>query len=235
MSENLSFDNLLPATRETLNRLNNSEFNFLNNFVLVGGSALAIRIGHRQSEDLDFFTYKNWFDKEKIFKVTQSFKDRKIISQKKDSIDLRLNGVKVSFVNMGAVPTWSFLKPDINNKVGNINIASLDQLSAMKVHVIFLRNKFRDYYDLYVLTKDYMNINKIYNNAEKMIPGITFRLFSIALTYTREIKDENINYLTPRYNITKEQISSFFETKIKEYIEQLNKTINNKQENQVRK
>lgn len=52
--ENMSLDNLLSDTKEVFTKLLNPKLDFLDNFVLVGDSALAIRIGHRQSEDLDF-------------------------------------------------------------------------------------------------------------------------------------------------------------------------------------
>ncbi|MHB1646016.1 MAG: nucleotidyl transferase AbiEii/AbiGii toxin family protein [bacterium] len=219
--ENISIKNLLPAAEEVFNKLSNSELNFLNNFILVGGSALAIRLGHRQSEDLDFFTYENWFDKNKIFEALNLFKDKTILSDSKEQINLICGGVKISFVNTASNPEWQFLKPESNNSIGSINIATLDQLSAMKTHVLFLRSAFRDYYDLYILGKYHMNIEKIYNNAEKLIPGMTFRLFTTALTYVNDIKDENIEYLKPKYNVNKQEISSFFEKEIKNYIAQL--------------
>lgn len=127
----------------------------------------------------------------------------------------------MSFTNISSNPAWHFLKPDMeqNNNIGLINIATLDQLSAMKVHVLFLRSKFRDYYDNYVLSKYHMGLEKIYANAEKMIPGMTFRLFSTALTYVNDIQDENIDYLKPKYKVTKSEIQQFFERQIKEYIE----------------
>lgn len=215
--ENISLKNLTQATREVFVKLSNSELNFLDNFVLVGGSAMAIRLGHRQSEDLDFFTYRDWFDKNEIFKTLNIFKDKEILSKGKEQIDLKCNGVKISFTNISSNTGWQFLNPSVENKIGLIHIATLDQLSAMKTHVLFLRSAFRDYYDLYVLAKYHMDIEKIYNNAEKMIPGITFRLFTTALIYVKDIKDENIDYLKPKYNVNKEEIASFFESKIKEY------------------
>jgi len=56
---------LLPKTREVLIKL--IEYEYMSNFVLVGGSALALYMKHRKSEDLDFFTYeKDRFEAEKI-------------------------------------------------------------------------------------------------------------------------------------------------------------------------
>ena len=46
---------------------------FLDKYVLVGGSALAMYICHRKSEDLDFFTYENSFDKKEIYDFLKHF------------------------------------------------------------------------------------------------------------------------------------------------------------------
>jgi len=61
--KNLNY--LLPKTQEVLKTLVKDKY--LSNFVLVGGSALAMHFKHRKSEDLDFFTYqKDSFDLKKI-------------------------------------------------------------------------------------------------------------------------------------------------------------------------
>ena len=215
-------ENLLPATKEVFTKLSEANLDFLENFVLVGGSALALRLEHRQSEDLDFFTHKDWFDKSRILSISNLFTDYKILLNSKEQIDLLCNKVKLSFMNASSNPAWRFLSPAADskeNKIEGINIATIDQLSAMKVHVLFLRSLFRDYYDNYVLSKYHIGLERIYNNAGKFIPGLSFRLFSTALTYTAGIKDENIDYLKPKYKVTKSEIQAYFEKEIKEYIE----------------
>ena len=46
---------LLPSTYELLKMFRKRKPEFLENFYLSGGTALALQIGHRESEDLDFF------------------------------------------------------------------------------------------------------------------------------------------------------------------------------------
>ena len=220
MNEKL-LENLLPNTRDVFNKLSTAKLDFLDNFVLVGGSALAIRLGHRQSEDLDFFTHKDWFDKNNILSLSNLFKDYEILLNGKEQIDLLCDKVKVSFMNASSNSSRRFLSPSGSaeeNKIGGINIAAIDKLSAMKVHVLFLRSVFRDYYDNYVLSKYHIGLENMYNNAAKYIPGMSFRLFSTALTYTNDIKDENIDYLQPKYKVTKAEIQAYFENEINKYI-----------------
>ncbi len=74
----------------------------------------------------------------------KSFEQKEIINQTNEQIDVLLDGVKVTFFNA----KWSFLKPIMKQK---LNIASIEQIAAMKVNVLFLRAKYRDYYDMYFL------------------------------------------------------------------------------------
>ena len=60
----LKLECLLSDTREVFQKL--LKYEYVKNFVLVGGSALALHICHRQSEDLDFFTFRDEFDYGKI-------------------------------------------------------------------------------------------------------------------------------------------------------------------------
>ena len=51
---------LSPATAKTLALLIKRQPDFLKSFYLTGGTALALQIGHRESEDLDFFSPKSF-------------------------------------------------------------------------------------------------------------------------------------------------------------------------------
>jgi len=89
---------LLPKTKDLLLRLIDS-CDFLDKYVLVGGSALTLHLCHRKSEDLDFFTYEDSFDKKEIFEYIKQFKNKEILNQTDEQIDLLLDGVKVTFFN----------------------------------------------------------------------------------------------------------------------------------------
>ena len=200
MTEKINWKSLLPGTEAVLRQLSD-EADFLSNFVMVGGSALSVRLCHRLSEDLDFFTYYDNFDKKRIYEFFRG-RDHRILHDAKDQIDLVYNGVKLSFFNA----RWSFLKPAA---IGPVNVASLPQLAAMKIHTLFVRATFRDYYDLYWLSME-MSLGEIYKNALLLMDGLNYKLFSTALVYVDDIEDENIAHLNPATNITREQISQHF-------------------------
>ena len=198
---------LLPKTKELLLELIET-CDFLEKYIFVGGSALALHICHRKSEDLYFFTFEDSFDKKEIFEYIKRFENKEILNQTDEQIDLLINGVKVTFFNA----KWSFLKPV---KVSKFNLAALESIAAMKVNVLFLRAKFRDYYDLYFLAKEKMSIKEIFKASEHIVEGITFKLFAVALVYIDDIEDDDISHLQPKERLSKEKIREFFQKRLK--------------------
>ncbi len=203
--QGLKLEFLLNSTKEVLEQLVLNEY--MRNFVLVGGSALALYICHRLSEDLDFFTYADTFDKQKIFNIIERFANKEIVNISDDQIDVIINGVKVTFFNA----KWSFLKPD---KIDNFNIASLEQIAIMKINTLFLRAKYRDYYDLYFLAQKF-SLREIYNYSQEVLDGINLKVFLSALTFIDDIEDEQLDYLKPIKKISLKEIRAFFEKKVK--------------------
>ena len=198
---------LLPKTKSLLLEMVQS-CTFLDKYVLVGGSALTLHLCHRKSEDLDFFTFENNFDKKEIFEYLKNFKNKEILNQTDEQIDLLIDGVKVTFFNAN----WKFLKP---KNIEMFNLASLSSIAAMKVNVLFLRAKYRDYYDLYFLVKKSMSIREIFESSLDVIEGINFKLFAVALLYIEDIDDDNIEYLEPIEVLDKRIIRDFFQEELK--------------------
>ena len=157
MSERENFDCLLPKTRKVLELMIETA-PFLQNYVFVGGSALALHICHRKSEDLDFFTYRDGaFDKQEIRKYVRMFDSKEVLNESDEQIDLLIDGVKVTFFDA----KWKFLEP---SHVSPFNLATLESIAAMKVNVLFLRAKYRDYYDLYCLAQS-ISLRRIFSTS----------------------------------------------------------------------
>lgn len=197
---------LLPETGKLLTELIETA-GFLNKYVLAGGSGLALYLCHRKSEDLDFFTYEDSFQKEEIIKYLKRFDHKEIINETSEQLDILINGVKVTFFNSA----WKFLRPQ---KICNFNLASIDNITAMKVHTLFLRAKYRDYYDLYYIADKEKSLAEIYNCSKDILEGINFKLFAAALVYIDDIKDDNIDHLEPEKKLSKKEIRSFFEKEL---------------------
>ena len=206
MIEPKNFDCLLTPTKSILLELIDTA-PFLHKYAFVGGSALTLHLCHRQSEDIDFFTYADTFDRREILDYIKRFEHKEIIGDNGNQLDLLLSGVKVTFFNAN----WAFLTP---RKPEKFNIATLESIATMKANVLFLRAKYRDYYDLYFLVKEVMSIKEIFECSKQVIAGITYKLFCIALLYVDDIEDDNIAHLQPKELISKAAIRDFFQKRL---------------------
>lgn len=207
MLEPKNYDCLPDNTRQVLNELIDTA-PFLLRYCLVGGSALSLYLCHRKSEDLDFFTYGDTFDRQEILNYMLRFEHHEVLNDNNDQLDLLLDGVKVTFFNA----KWDFLQPE---KPSRLNITSLESIAAMKTNILFIRAKYRDYYDLYFLAKKVMSLKDIFRCAQPVVSGLTYKLFSIALLYIDDIEDDSIAHLDPIENLSKKDIRQFFEKQIR--------------------
>lgn len=190
-------------------------------YILCGGTALAIQIGHRKSEDLDFMMWRisktekpevNWNAierelKEKIGEI-ENFNMLGF-----DQVEFVVKGVKFSFFvsdNLSPVTAPT-------EYLGNIRLADIESIMAMKMEVMLRRMKFRDYYDIYCMLQEGYSIH---NGIEKALNLSRHRLSSkniIAMLLGGHfIPDNNFATLEPKYDVTKEQIREYIMQKLKE-------------------
>lgn len=212
-----NLDGLTKNTKEVLLKL--SEIKALENFVFVGGSALSIYLDHRKSEDIDLFTWNDKINKEELIKsIEKEFGKFYAIENMSDiQIDFRISGVKTTFF----ANNWDDLKNG-EEFLKYIKIAPLKLLAGMKINTLFLRAKYRDYFDIYILNKEnYFSLEEMYNIIHSMMPAINKKLFQMALTFTDDIEEDNIKHLNPKYEISKSDISKYFEKEIKTWINKL--------------
>ena len=140
-----------PATLELLRYIQSLEV--FSELRLVGGTALALQIGHRKSIDLDFFG-KVEFEN---INITTIFPEKFIIKSLKKTININIfhiNNIKVDFVN--------YPYPWIDNYImeEGVILGSMKDIAAMKVAAITNRGTKKDFIDLFFLLK-YFTINEI--------------------------------------------------------------------------
>ncbi|MFN0213205.1 MAG: nucleotidyl transferase AbiEii/AbiGii toxin family protein [Saprospiraceae bacterium] len=207
-------DFLLPITKEVLLDLANCPF--LEQFALVGGSGLALYLQHRLSEDLDFFSWEKEVNTLEILEALNHVfgSDYQILQQTEKQLDLSIKGVKTTFFAKGK-PLSAEARYLLQGKA---YVAHLDVITQMKLGTIFQRAKYRDYYDLYVLSRETYSIQELYELAVIYIQAITPRLFQMAVTYTTDVQDESTDYLQLKYNIGKKEIGLWFEEAVKEWL-----------------
>ncbi|HEY9168432.1 MAG TPA: nucleotidyl transferase AbiEii/AbiGii toxin family protein [Lutibacter sp.] len=155
---------------------------FKRSFYMVGGTAIALHIGHRRSIDFDLFTDKQ-LNKVRIKGKLMEFPFNKIpIFEDFDQLHLLINEVKITF--------FSFPFPVKHPiKVGeNMNMPTLLSLAAMKAFELGRRAKWKDYVDLYFIIRDYHSLKEICAEAEEIF-GQQFseKLFRQQLAFYKDI------------------------------------------------
>ena len=215
-------DSMLQSTKEVFETLARAKYlkKILSEYTLVGGTALSIYLKHRMSEDLDFFKNGINLDKAKLFYFFRKngIKYEILAEPSSEQIDFLISDVKVSFFATG----FDCLKNKKNIKYKNIEIASIELITAMKVYTLSLRSKFRDYYDLYVLNKELFSIDEMYAISKDILHMGTFKLFSQQLVYIDDIQEKGIDqHLNPKYIVSLTEIRKHFvkeiERKLKKY------------------
>lgn len=123
-------------------------------YVLVGDTALSLQLGTRESEDLDFMSWRKSRNEKREVDWPRIKKELESVGivEKCDILDIDhvefiVNGVKISFY---ANPNYSPLKTTVPY-LNNIVLADKTSIGAMKMEVMLRRSKYRDYYDIYSL------------------------------------------------------------------------------------
>ena len=156
-----------PKTFSLIQEL--QSLDFLKDFYLVGGTALALRLGHRNSVDIDLFTQNEFDDNELMESLLQKF-DLKLIFNRKNTIICSINGVKTDFIRHHY--------PLVNNLVQEEGIThlSLEDICAMKLHAIQNSGqRLKDFIDVYFLL-EHFSLNQMlgfyeikYQHSNKLI------------------------------------------------------------------
>ena len=165
---------------------------FNKNFCLVGGTAIALHIGHRRSIDFDLFSHKP-FRNYALRKIIRTFFiiDKEIVDRAGEFTFI-CDGVKFTFYNYPYDIEYS-------DSFGNvIKMPDLLTLGAMKAHALAGRAKWKDYVDLYFILKDFYNWRQITDKAKELFGGeFNEKLFRIQLTYFDDINyAEQVEFLT---------------------------------------
>lgn len=143
----LSIRTILPDTLELLKQL--SAQPELQGMRLVGGTALALQYGHRQSIDLDFFGHLQ-VSMDDIVLMAHRLGSVTITNQSSTILQMELNGIKVDVVNYRC---YDWIDAPIVED--GITLASPKDIAALKINAIEGRGTRKDFVDVYLLLQHY--------------------------------------------------------------------------------
>jgi hypothetical protein len=173
---------LLPLVRQ-----------FIREYYLVGGTAIAIHIGHRRSIDFDLFKYRPLNLKSIASKISAFNCPYTITRRVTEQLNLYIGDVKFTFFQYP-------YKIETKSKFESyFRLPELIDLAAMKAFALGRRSKWKDYVDLYFILKYFYSVDQISNRASEIYQQFFLeKLFRAQLSYFNDIDhSEPIEYLVP--------------------------------------
>lgn len=152
-------------------------------FYLAGGTALALHIGHLTSLDFDFYTEKP-FDPSKLREeFDRVFKKVREIYIADDRLELEVNNIMISFFKY----PYPLIRP--LEKLEGIDIASKEDIAAMKMIAFSQRGKRRDFIDIYFIIKE-IGLKNILEFTKKKYPMFNIYVGLQGLVYFRDADND---------------------------------------------
>ena len=176
---------------------------FKKEYYLVGGTAIALHIGHRRSIDFDLFKFSSIKPRSIIEKISAYNYPFLVTRRVSEQLNVSVLDVKFTFYQ------YPF-KIKATEKFGDILVLpTLLELAAMKAYALGRRSKWKDYVDFYFILKDYFSINQIAQKATLIYEQLfSEKLFRAQLCYFDDIDyTEPVEFLAAP--IPDEEIKNF--------------------------
>jgi len=164
---------------------------FSRSFGLVGGTAIALQIGHRRSIDFDMFSLEKFSNSAIERKIKEKTAIDKIIVDKLNEFTFIAEEVKFTFFRYIYEIRYSQKLDSV------VKMPDLLTLAAMKAFALGRRAKWKDYVDLYFILRDFYSINEIVKKGNDIF-GSEFndKIFKVQLSYFQDINyEETVRYL----------------------------------------
>lgn len=157
----------------------------LEDWILAGGTGLALHLGHRYSEDLDLFRSES-FDPARLANDLADVGDVSVQSRSDDTLHLLLDGLRVSFLR--AHPPLLFPGTDYRGLV----VADPRDIAVMKVVAIGGRGSRKDFVDLYFYLRSGATLDGILTLLERRFAGLDYNEYHLlkSLAYFEDAESE---------------------------------------------
>lgn len=200
-------ETLPKATEEVLNKINNIPD--LQNFYLSGGTALSLQLGHRESEDLDFFS-QNQFNPQLLQEKLLKISPLKGTSLEENTLNTFLEKVKLQFLYY---PYNMLEKPSMWN---GLYLSSIIDIACTKLITISDRGSKKDFIDIYFILKEII-LSNLFDKLEEKYKNINYNQTHIlkSLVYFEDAEAQPM----PRMHIQVkwEEVKKTIITKVKEF------------------
>lgn len=180
---------------------------FFSHLRLVGGTSLAMQIGHRLSVDLDLFgEFKH--DVLSLEKKLSSLGALELLTQTENIHIYSLEGVKVDIVNYH----YPWLKPGI--QIDGLLLCSIEDIAAMKLAAITGRGSKKDFIDIYFILQKY-SLKEILGFYEDKYKDGSLFLVLRSLVYFSDAEEDVMPKML--MDVSWEEVKNFIEKTLKSY------------------
>ncbi len=181
----LHLETIESNTLELLRKL--QSLYIFKNSRLVGGTALALQLGHRKSVDLDLFGTIE-ITPEEIQEVCRKAGELEISKVSRNINIFWIDGIKVDCVNY----PYGWL--DECRVLDGIRLASVNDIAAMKISAIINRGTKKDFIDLYFLLQE-MSLNHILDLYDQKYPDGSRFIAIKSLTYFEDAESDPMPFM----------------------------------------
>ena len=165
-------------------------------FVLVGGTALSLQLGHRISVDIDLFTANdygsmNLEDIKNALTTTFSYTDHlETLNGRSLGYSVYVGNSRAERVKLDLFYTEDFITPIVQQD--GLRMASLQDIAAMKMQAIVNNKRKKDFWDIYELL-DYFTLEELIQFGLQRNPyTLTENDILNSLCHSAELKQDNI-------------------------------------------
>ena len=201
---------LTNSTKEVFESV--SKLECIKDLTLCGGTGISIQLNHRLSEDLDFELIGTRKERpqlntgEIIREIKTVFPDAQEELLGSDHFLVFINDrkVKLSFFR----PNNPVKTMEVGLKYNNLKTPTLQDSLGMKVYALCVRSVFRDYYDIYCLLESGQKLEEAISYASYLSRHLirSKTMYSRLLSPQLFTKEEEFNSMSPRYNVTADEI-----------------------------
>jgi len=164
---------------------------FSKDFGLVGGTAIALQIGHRKSIDFDLFSLESFENTEIRRKIQNMEKIDKVVRDEIGQFTFSIGLVHLTFFHYPFPVKFEKWLDNI------FTMPNLLTLAAMKAYALERRAKWKDYVDLYFIMKHFHTIDEVAKKGGEIFAGeFNEKIFREQLSYFKDIDyTERIIYM----------------------------------------
>ncbi|HEX2396157.1 MAG TPA: nucleotidyl transferase AbiEii/AbiGii toxin family protein [Bacteroidales bacterium] len=204
----LHTESVEDSTLELIMLLQDKEY--LKGFYLVGGTAIALFIGHRKSVDIDLFSNFSFDETTLLENIHQDF-NYQLSFTAANTLKGSIKRVKVDFL----AHRYPYLNPPIS--MDGVDMLSLEDLIAMKLNAISTSGqRSKDFIDIYFLLEQY-DIGQMLSFYQKKYGQQNDTFILKSLIYFDDVDLSDWPVLIVNSDLTWEAIKKELEIRVLEY------------------